>query len=109
MKKYLTKEQSKELIDLGIDPKHASMVCVRMTHDSNGNPVDYKEYMRLAPFEEFVIGFESFDVQPIFTFGDLYELMPKNIRMAFPLSPKDGVEDIDILFEHIKLYNQLQL
>ena len=80
MKKYLNREQSKELIELGISPDKASLVSWKSIKDWQGNSILGKEQIAMKPFRAAVMGFEDFDCQDIFTIGDLIALLPKYIN-----------------------------
>ena len=81
MEKFLNREQSKKLIELGISPDKASMVSWKNTCDWSKKMVyDDKEHFDLKPFRPAVMGFEDFDCQDIFTIGDLIELLPITVN-----------------------------
>ena len=80
MQKYLNREQSKELIGLGISSDNASLVIWKSIKDWQGNSIFGKEQIATKPFRAAVMGFEDFDCQDTFTIGDLIELLPRYIN-----------------------------
>ena len=89
MKEYLTTDQSKELIDLGISPDCASMILWCATQDFQNYPIkDQKWNYELKPFRPAVMGFESFTCLDVFTIGDLMKLLPHMIYIE-----QAGLED----------------
>lgn len=92
MKKYLTKEQSKELIESGIHSDKASFIVWKPTRDFSNNRIDIKvnEHLVLKPFRPAIMGFEQFDCHDVFSLSDLMEILPTDI---------DGN---DILIKHVK-------
>lgn len=84
MKKSLTSEQSQHLIDLGVPSKKASLVAVKQLHDWQGNAIkNPKEIIRKNPFKPAVMGFETFQQQPVFRLEDFLngEILPKEIML----------------------------
>ena len=79
MEKYLNREQSKELIELGINSDNASLVFWKSIKNWQGNSIIDKEHIATKPFRCAVMGFEDFDCQDIFTIGDLIGLLPEYI------------------------------
>lgn len=80
IKTTLTVEESQRLIELGVDPKMASMVSWRQTEDWQRKSVlSNKEHLTLKPFEPMVMGFERFEVKDVFTLADLLSILPKEI------------------------------
>ncbi len=81
MKTELTPEESAKLIELGVDPKLASMVSWKSTKDWQGNNInENNKHLVLKPFRPAVMGFESFDCKDIFTLTDILAILPKGIR-----------------------------
>lgn len=80
MIKYLSREKSKEILDLGIHPDFASLVSWKSIKNWQGNLISGKEKISTKPFRPAVMGFEDFDCQDIFTIGDLIEILPQYIN-----------------------------
>lgn len=82
MKTKLTVKESARLIELGVDPKMASMVSWKQTEDWQRKSVlPNKEHLTLKPFRPMVMGFERFEVKDIFTLADLLRILPKEIKV----------------------------
>lgn len=80
MKKYLTKEQSQDLINLGIHQDKASFVSWKQTHNWDTKVIEDKKYhIDLKPFRPAVMGFEQFECHDIFSLSDLMEIVPDNV------------------------------
>ena len=80
MKTALTVEESARLIELGVDPKMASMVSWKQTQNWERKSVlPNKEHLSSKPFEPIVMGFERFEVKDVFTLADILSILPKEI------------------------------
>ena len=80
MKKYLTREESKKLIESGISPDCASFVNWIPTKTwNNDDVVGGKEHIDIKPFRPAVMGFENFDCQDVFSTSDLINILPDEI------------------------------
>lgn len=81
MKTILTIEESAKLIELGVDPKMASMVSWKQTKDWERKSVlPNKEHLTLKPFRPMVMGFERFEVKDVFVLSDILSILPKEIK-----------------------------
>lgn len=83
MKTELTREESKHLLDLGVPKEKASHVSIKQIYDFRGNSIkNPKEFIRKSPFKPAVMGFEAFDVQPIFKLEDFLngEILPREME-----------------------------
>ena len=81
MKTTLTVEESQRLINLGVDPKLASMVSWKQTETwARKSVLPNKEHLTLKPFKPMVIGFERFEVKDVFTLADILSILPKEIE-----------------------------
>ena len=81
MKTTLTVEESQRLIDLGVDPKMASMVSWKQTETwARKSVLPNKEHLTLKPFKPMVIGFERFETKDVFTLTDILRILPKEIE-----------------------------
>lgn len=90
MKKYLTKEQSQDLIYLGIHPDKASFVSWKQTHNWDRKVIEDKKYhFCLKPFRPMVMGFEQFECHDVFSLSDLMEILSTDI-------------DDELLIKHVK-------
>ena len=82
MKTKLTVEESAKLIELGVDPKLASMVSWKQTEDwARKSVLPNKEHLTLKPFRPMVMGFERFEVKDVFTRADILNILPKEIEI----------------------------
>lgn len=99
MKTTLTIEESGRLIELGVDPKMASMVSWKQTENWQRKSVlDNKEHLQLKPFRPMVMGFERFDCKDIFTLTDLLSILPKEID-GYHLTIEASEKGYDVGYE----------
>ena len=81
MKTTLTVEESARLIELGVDPKMASMVSWKQTETwARKSVLPNKEHLTLKPFKPMIIGFERFETKDVFTLADILRILPKEIE-----------------------------
>lgn len=83
MKTALTIEESQRLIDLGVDPKLASMVSWKQTETwARKSILSNEEHLTLKPFRPMVMGFERFETKDVFTLADLLSILTKEIKQV---------------------------
>lgn len=81
-KQVLSIEQMKYLQDLGLDTSDASMYWVRRSHGSRIDDESKGEWFLSLQKEFMVCGFISYEILPTYTFQDIIELLPKEIKIV---------------------------
>ena len=79
-KQVLSIEQMKYLQDLGLDTSDASMYWVRRSHGSRIDDESKGEWFLSLQKEFMVCGFISYEILPTYTFQEIIELLPKEIK-----------------------------
>lgn len=84
MTEYLTIEESQKLIDYGLNPNNASKVAWQELYDNDWQELsdyDKKVSWRSGIMNKSdVLKSGRFETHDIFTFGDLYDILPKRIE-----------------------------
>lgn len=84
IKGWTTIEQSKILLNAGLDPNTADMYYSAYITYANGKPVREPKYDLIAyPYKDkssMVVGFTKVDYIPCWSLGALEELMPKSLN-----------------------------
>lgn len=88
MKTTLTIEQSKALIDLGVDPKLASKCKFRQITNSKGEPLEKNKIKKWkdrtscekATHSPLCVGLTKIEFVDIFTLTDILSILPKEIK-----------------------------
>lgn len=81
MKRYLTKEDSKKLIELGVKPEQSSYIIWKPISDYKDTPsVFNKEKLTLKPFRPAIMGFETFECHDIFSLEDILDILPNSFN-----------------------------
>lgn len=83
MNTYTTIEQSKRLVELGLDPNTCDGIYAAKVRDWKGKEIDNPRY-RIhigAELGKFIVqNFEEIDEIPAWSFGNLLELLPETIK-----------------------------
>lgn len=111
-----TLEESKRLVELGLDPKTADCYWCKQLKDWRGKDITHNFYIVYHPYKDrnhIVCGFETFEEHPAWSLDALLSLLPSEkdrcwqiTRGGWEFLEKDGSYNKDACFISLEVENE---